>query len=77
MSSQQEWNERYSSSDLVWSVGPNVFVEELTTDMTPARVLDVAGGEGRNALWLADRGWDATLVDFSAVALERAQTLYK
>lgn len=43
--------------------------------MAPGRVLDLAGGEGRNALWLADRGWQATVVDFSQVALDRARAL--
>ena len=40
----------------------------------PARTgCDVAAGEGRNALWLAGRGWDATAADFSPVAVERAR----
>ncbi len=43
--------------------------------MVPGRVLDVACGEGRNAIWLAQRGWDATGVDFSAVALDKARQL--
>ncbi len=36
----------------------------------PGRAIDVAGGRGRHAAWLADRGWDTTLVDFSPVALD-------
>lgn len=40
--------------------------------MPPGRVIDLAGGEGRNALWLAERGWDAEVVEFSPVALEKA-----
>jgi SAM-dependent methyltransferase len=69
------WDERYASADLVWSATPNVWVEQVTTDLPPARALDLAGGEGRNALWLIDRGWQATLVDFSQVALDRAHRL--
>jgi len=67
-----EWDARYAERDLVWSAGPNVFVERYAADLPVGRALDVAGGEGRNALWLADRGWDATVADFSQVALDRA-----
>lgn len=67
-----EWDAKYAERDLVWSAGPNVFVEQYAADLPVGRALDVAGGEGRNALWLADRGWDATVADFSQVALDRA-----
>lgn len=69
------WNQRYADSDLVWSAAPNIWVEQLTHDLPPGTALDIAAGEGRNALWLAARGWHATAVDFSAVALQRAATL--
>jgi SAM-dependent methyltransferase len=69
------WDERYSGNDLVWSATPNLWVEEAAADVPPGRVLDLAGGEGRNALWLVDRGWQATVVDFSQVALDRSRTL--
>jgi SAM-dependent methyltransferase len=70
-----DWDERYSGSDLVWSTTPNMFVVEETESLTPGRVLDLAGGEGRNAIWLAARGWDAELVEFSDVALQRGRAL--
>ncbi len=69
------WNERYAASDLVWSVGPNQFVEAECADLPPGRALDLAAGEGRNAIWLAGRGWDVTAVDFSQVALDKGRTL--
>jgi SAM-dependent methyltransferase len=69
------WDERYSGNDLVWSATPNQWVEQVAVGLAPGRVLDLAGGEGRNALWLADRGWRATVVDFSHVALDRARAL--
>jgi SAM-dependent methyltransferase len=69
------WNQRYSGSELVWSAEPNIWVEQLTQDLAPGKALDIAAGEGRNALWLAARGWHVTAVDFSAVALHRARTL--
>lgn len=49
-----------------------MFVEELCGDLPPGRAIDLAAGEGRNALWLAERGWSATAVDFSSVAIDKA-----
>jgi SAM-dependent methyltransferase len=59
----------------VWSAGPNVWVAEVATGLPPGRALDLAAGEGRNASWLAELGWQVTAVDFSAVALDRARAL--
>lgn len=70
-----DWDERYSGNELVWSASPNQWVELITAELPAGRVLDLAGGEGRNALWLVDRGWQATVVDFSQVALDRANAL--
>jgi SAM-dependent methyltransferase len=69
------WDERYAASDLVWSATPNQFVEAELAALPPGRALDVACGEGRNALWLADRGWSVTAVDFSRVGLEKARAI--
>ena len=69
------WDERYRSRDLVWGVEPNRFLAEEAAGLPPGRALDLACGEGRNALWLAERGWRVTGVDFSRVAIERARSL--
>ena len=69
------WDERYAATELVWSVGPNQFVELECADLPPGRALDLAAGEGRNAIWLARRGWDVTAVDFSQVAIDKGRTL--
>ncbi|MFI6467967.1 class I SAM-dependent methyltransferase [Streptomyces sp. NPDC050538] len=37
--------------------------------------MDLAAGEGRNAVWLAEQGWEVDAVDFSAVALEKAEQM--
>ena len=71
----EAWNERYAASELVWSVGPNQFVEAECADLPPGRALDLAAGEGRNAIWLARHGWEVTAVDFSQVALDKGRTL--
>ena len=67
------WDARYAAADLVWSAGPNQFVEAECADLPPGRALDLAAGEGRNAIWLARRGWDATAADFSQVALDKGR----
>ena len=69
----EAWDERYAATELVWSPGPNQFVEAECAELTPGRALDLAAGEGRNALWLARNGWTVTAVDFSRVALEKGR----
>ena len=51
------WDERYAVSDMLCSGHPNVWVKELAGELPVGRMLDQAGGEGRNALWLAQQGW--------------------
>ena len=69
------WDERYAAAELVWSAGPNQFLVAEVEGMAPGRALDLACGEGRNALWLAEQGWAVTGVDFSQVALAKAARL--
>ncbi|MBR7743963.1 class I SAM-dependent methyltransferase [Phycicoccus sp. BSK3Z-2] len=69
------WDERYSGADLVWSGSPNVHVADLVGRLTPGRALDVAAGEGRNAVWLAERGWRVVGADFSPVAVRRMRDI--
>jgi len=66
-----DWDDRYRAAELVWSASPNEFVVEYLGDLPAATMLDLAGGEGRNALWFAERGWRAEVADFSSVAVER------
>ncbi|GAC1376449.1 MAG: class I SAM-dependent methyltransferase [Acidimicrobiales bacterium] len=69
------WDERYAGDELVWKAEPNRFLVAETTGLAPGRALDLACGEGRNAVWLASRGWDTTGVDFSGVGLTKAARL--
>jgi len=72
---REDWNARYAQKELVWSAEPNrLFATEVAT-LPPARALDLACGEGRNAVWLAEQGWRVTGVDFSDVALAKAAEL--
>ncbi len=72
---QAAWDERYAGPELMWGAGPNRFVTEEVTPLQARRALDLGTGEGRNAIWLAGRGWQVTAVDFSAVGLARAARL--
>ena len=68
------WDERYGGTDRVWSGRPNQRLVEQVVDLTPGTALDVACGEGGDALWLAKQGWRVTAVDVSQVALAKVAT---
>lgn len=71
----EDWDRRYEGAELLWTAEPNrLLVSEVGT-MAAGRALDLGCGEGRNAVWLADRGWTVTGVDFSEVGLEKARRL--
>jgi len=69
-----EWNERYRSREEI-DADPAPLLVRAAEPLAPGRALDLAAGEGRNAIWLARRGWDVTAVDFSQVALDKGRTL--
>ena len=69
------WNDRYETAEYIWNANPNQFVAEHLGDLAPGDAIDLAAGEGRNAVWLAEQGWRATAVDFSDVALTKARRL--
>lgn len=68
----RDWDERYAATRQ-WSETPNELVASRLADLAPGRALDLACGEGRNALWLASRGWSVTALDFSAAGIERGR----
>jgi len=70
-----DWDRRYEGADYVWEVEPNRFVAEQVLPLAPGRALDLGAGEGRNSVWLATRGWEATAVDFSAAGMAKAERL--
>jgi SAM-dependent methyltransferase len=73
--SASDWDLRYAGRELVWTATPNRFLVAEVASLPAGRALDVACGEGRNAVWLAERGWQVTGVDFSPVALAKAAEL--
>ena len=73
MDQQEKWNIRYRERGDSGLLEPSgILVEELE-GVAPGSVLELAAGDGRNALYLARKGWDVTAVDFSPVAVERGR----
>ena len=70
-----DWDERYQGTDLVWTATPNQFLVSEVEGLTPGTAVDLACGEGRNSVWLAEQGWAVTGVDFSAVGLAKGAKL--
>jgi SAM-dependent methyltransferase len=66
------WNDRYRSASRIWSGEPNPQLVAEVAELVPGRALDAGCGEGADALWLAQRGWNVVASDISTVALERA-----
>lgn len=67
------WDDRYGASEQLWSGHVNAAVAEIAASLTPGTALDVGCGEGGDAIWLAENGWQTTGTDVSRVALARAQ----
>ncbi|MFZ1179743.1 MAG: class I SAM-dependent methyltransferase [Mycobacterium sp.] len=66
------WEQRYGSTERVWSGRVNPRLAEVAAELPAGRALDLGCGEGADALWLAERGWQVVAVDVSATALQRA-----
>jgi SAM-dependent methyltransferase len=73
MDDDREWDTRYANADRVWSGRPNGSLVAEFPGPGSGRALDVGCGEGADAVWLAERGWQVTALDVSQVALERGR----
>ncbi len=72
-SRQALWDERHAAHEPIESSEPDPTLIGEVGALPPGRALDLGAGDGRNAIWLAGRGWDVTAVDFSQVALDRGR----
>lgn len=72
---RHQWDERYGGVELLWTSAPNQFLVSEVAGLPAGSAVDLACGEGRNAVWLAEQGWVVTGVDFSSVGLAKAQRL--
>jgi SAM-dependent methyltransferase len=70
---REDWDRRYAGVENLWATRPNRFLVAEVAHLPPGRALDLACGEGQNAIWLATQGWDVTGVDFSRVAIAKAR----
>ncbi|ONI73151.1 hypothetical protein ALI144C_45255 [Actinosynnema sp. ALI-1.44] len=66
------WDNLYLEKER-WSGNPNPQLVTEVSDLKPGTALDVGCGEGADAIWLHDRGWQVTALDVSSVALDRAR----
>jgi len=65
----EDWDQRYRAGEQVFET-PAPLVVEFTKTLLPGAALDLASGPGRNALYLAERGWRVTALDGSPVAIQ-------
>jgi SAM-dependent methyltransferase len=70
-----DWDARYTEEGWAFGTDPNDFLREQAGQLPAGRILCLAEGQGRNAVWLAQRGHDVTAVDQSAVGLRDANRL--
>ncbi len=69
------WEERFKREDYVYGVHPNLFFKTFIDGVQPGRILLPAEGEGRNAVYAANRGWEVDAFDFSLNARKKALEL--
>lgn len=71
----QFWNERFAVEEYVYGTDPNQFYREQLEKLTPGKILFPAEGEGRNAVFAAQKGWNVMAFDASTVAKKKAENL--
>lgn len=72
---QERWDARYKTDDYVYGTEPVDFLKENIGLLPGGRALDLATGEGRNAVFLAEKGYTVYAVDISPVGLKKARAL--
>ena len=75
MDMQEFWNERYNQKEMIYGAEPNEFFRQQLEQLSPGSMLLPAEGEGRNAVYAAQQGWQVQAFDYSAVGREKALQL--
>lgn len=69
------WNQRYRSATFAYGKTSNVFFKQQLDRLVPGKLFLPAEGEGRNAVYAAQGGWEVTAYDFSEEAIKKAMIL--
>jgi len=73
MAETERWDQVYAGEPHLYTTEPNALLVEVAQALPPGRALDIGMGQGRNAGWLAARGWEVTGIDVSGEGLRLAQ----
>jgi SAM-dependent methyltransferase len=76
-SDQKRWDERFGEKEFAFGKEANPFLKRHIGFLARGKALDIATGEGRNAIFLAQHGFDVDAVDISKMGLKKAQKLAK
>lgn len=69
------WDAKFAVDEYVYTKVENRFVKEFCSDLNPGKAIDLAGGEGRNTVWLATLGWQVENIDISPAGLAKSRRL--
>ncbi len=72
---RERWDAKYAERARPTTIAPPEWLVQQASPLKPGRALDLACGEGRAAIWLAEQGWEVTGIDISPLGLKRAKTL--
>ena len=75
MSDKERWNLKYEGTTYIYGKEPTAFLKEKLSLLKKGKALVLAMGEGRNAVYLAENGFDVTGVDISEVGIEKCERL--
>ena len=72
---KDKWDERYSKPEFAYGTAPNVYFKSKIDKLPPGKILLPADGEGRNSVYAAMLGWDASVFDISREGQRKALEL--
>ena len=72
---QKRWNDRFGREEFAFGKEPNPFLKKHIRLLPKGKALDIAAGEGRNAVFLAQHGFEVDAVDISEKGLKKARKL--